>query len=212
MLTRNIIVAAAALLTTAAAMPAAAVELIVNGGFENTGFGGTGTYYNLGGNGADHGVPADFGFSVPVNNVDIIANGVYTPYLATGGAYNLDLVGYGSTGAISQTFDTVLGKTYVVKVDYNENGSGKVADVSINGGSIATLTGSSTWQTSKSTFIGTGSPVTFAITETVGGNSGGVVLDNVSVAVPEPASWVMMIAGFGLVGFAARRRAAALAA
>ena len=29
--------------------------------------------------------------------------------------------------------------------------------------------------------------------------------------VPEPASWVMMIAGFGLVGFAARRRVIAVA-
>lgn len=31
------------------------------------------------------------------------------------------------------------------------------------------------------------------------------------LAVPEPASWVMMIAGFGLVGFAVRRRQSALA-
>ncbi|QMW23663.1 PEPxxWA-CTERM sorting domain-containing protein [Sandaracinobacteroides saxicola] len=30
-------------------------------------------------------------------------------------------------------------------------------------------------------------------------------------AVPEPATWAMMIAGFGLVGFAARRRAAVAA-
>ena len=28
--------------------------------------------------------------------------------------------------------------------------------------------------------------------------------------VPEPATWAMMIMGFGLVGFAARRRAAAV--
>jgi PEP-CTERM motif len=35
---------------------------------------------------------------------------------------------------------------------------------------------------------------------------------NASTAVPEPGSWVMLIAGFGLVGAAARRRAAALAA
>jgi hypothetical protein len=31
-------------------------------------------------------------------------------------------------------------------------------------------------------------------------------------AVPEPASWMLMIAGFGLVGFAARRRPAAVTA
>ncbi|MBC7520416.1 MAG: PEPxxWA-CTERM sorting domain-containing protein [Sandarakinorhabdus sp.] len=39
-------------------------------------------------------------------------------------------------------------------------------------------------------------------------------LDNVSVtaAVPEAATWTMLIAGFGLVGPAMRRRQAALAA
>jgi len=31
-------------------------------------------------------------------------------------------------------------------------------------------------------------------------------------AVPEPASWMLMIAGFGLVGVAARRRPAAVTA
>ena len=37
----------------------------------------------------------------------------------------------------------------------------------------------------------------------------GILIDNVSIditAVPEPASWAMMIAGFGLVGSAMRRR------
>ena len=33
-----------------------------------------------------------------------------------------------------------------------------------------------------------------------------------SGAIPEPASWVMLIAGFGLVGFAARRRRTAVVA
>jgi hypothetical protein len=33
-----------------------------------------------------------------------------------------------------------------------------------------------------------------------------MALDNVSAAVPEPATWAMLIAGFGLVGGALRRR------
>lgn len=33
-----------------------------------------------------------------------------------------------------------------------------------------------------------------------------------STAVPEPSSWAMLLAGFGLIGFAARRRRAAIAA
>jgi hypothetical protein len=35
----------------------------------------------------------------------------------------------------------------------------------------------------------------------------GPLLDNVLVSqVPEPSSWMLMIAGFGLVGYSARRR------
>nr|WP_310523416.1 PEPxxWA-CTERM sorting domain-containing protein [Polymorphobacter sp.] len=44
---------------------------------------------------------------------------------------------------------------------------------------------------------------------------GGFELDNVTIgtaAVPEPATWAMLIAGFGLVGAVARRRNAAVAA
>jgi hypothetical protein len=46
---------------------------------------------------------------------------------------------------------------------------------------------------------------------TASGDNIGPVLDNVLVtqaAVPEPATWAMLIAGFGLVGAAARRRRA----
>ncbi len=42
-------------------------------------------------------------------------------------------------------------------------------------------------------------------------NQTGTVTFDAAV-VPEPASWAMMVAGFGLVGFAARRRSAAVAA
>jgi hypothetical protein len=41
----------------------------------------------------------------------------------------------------------------------------------------------------------------------------GPLLDNVVVTqVPEPATWAMLIAGFGLVGSAMRRRRTAVAA
>ena len=49
------------------------------------------------------------------------------------------------------------------------------------------------------------------------GEGGYAVLDDVSFAaagggVPEASTWAMLIAGFGLVGAAMRRRSAALAA
>ena len=44
------------------------------------------------------------------------------------------------------------------------------------------------------------SELSFDITEL------GARISLVSAAVPEPATWAMMILGFGLIGFAARRR------
>ncbi|MFZ4690097.1 MAG: PEPxxWA-CTERM sorting domain-containing protein [Polymorphobacter sp.] len=210
-MTRNFALRAALLAAVVVASPAAAVNLIANGDFENTGFGGTGSFYNLGNPGADNPVPGDFGFTVTLNDVDLIANGAFAPFLATGGAYNLDLNGY-NTGAISQTFATVSGRTYRVKLDYTQNGGGKSADVNVNGSAIGTLIGSGSWQSFTTTFAGTGAPTVFDITSLVGG-SGGIVLDNISVTdVPEPATWAMMLTGFGMLGFAMRRRQQAVAA
>lgn len=212
----SLFLTAVAVAGIAGTAPARAVERIVNGGFENTGFGATSGYYNLGTGGDNHAVPPDFGFSVPVNNVDIVANGVYGPALAGGGAYNLDLVGYGSTGAIAQSIRTVAGATYKVSIAYSSNNgiSGPTADVTFNGGTIGLVTGTAAWQTFTTTFTGTGGFATFGINETYGANNGGVFLDNVSVsgAVPEPATWALLLAGFGMTGIAARRRKGALAA
>ncbi|MBC7522568.1 MAG: PEPxxWA-CTERM sorting domain-containing protein [Sandarakinorhabdus sp.] len=211
-MTRSFSLRTALLAAVMIAAPAsAASNLIVNGGFENTGFGGTGSYYNLGNSGADHAVPGDFGFAVTLNDVDLIANGVYAPFLATGGAYNLDLNGY-NTGAIGQTFATQLGRAYRVSIDYSQNGGGKSAVVNVNGSGIGTLIGSGSWQNFTTTFAGTGAPTVFDITSIVG-SSGGITLDNISVSdVPEPATWAMMLTGFGMLGFAMRKRQKTVAA
>ena len=204
----------AKLMTAAAAVAlagsaSAAGNLLVNGNFENSGFGGTSGYYNVGPGGADHAVPADFGWSVPVNNVDIVANGVYGPNLAGGGNYSLDLVGYGATGAISQSINTVAGAKYTVTLDYSSNNgiSNPTANVSFNGATIGALTGTHAWQSFSTTFTGTGSPAAFAITENYGSGNAGVFLDNISVtggSVPEPAAWILMLVGFAGLGAALR--------
>ena len=65
------------------------------------------------------------------------------------------------------------------------------------------------WRTESFRFTAT--EVSHVLTFFANGGPGGLppfsLLDNVSVSVvPEPANWAMLIAGFGLVGAAARRR------
>jgi len=58
-----------------------------------------------------------------------------------------------------------------------------------------------------------GGSTTFALQD-AGNDNIGVVIDNLSLsvdAVPEPATWAMMLAGFGLAGIAVRRRRPAVA-
>ncbi len=69
--------------------------------------------------------------------------------------------------------------------------------------------GFSGWQTAKMVFTAQSSNdiLSFLAVGTPDGQPPFALLDGVSVsAVPEPASWAMLIAGFGLVGFASRRR------
>lgn len=76
--------------------------------------------------------------------------------------------------------------------------------------SIALKGGSTTnWQLRTVQFFTPGGPLTFAATGK--GDKLGGYLDDItirSIAVPEPASWAMLIVGFGLIGASARRRRA----
>jgi hypothetical protein len=161
-------------------------------------------------------IPATFGWSVPENNVDLISNGGYAPFLGRGGDVVLDLVGVGSTGAISQTFTTAADRPHNVVIDFSRNGSlidpiwagdVKTADVLVNGTSIGTLNATDAWQTFRGRFTGTGAPTLFTIRQTAGGGWAGVALDNIIVTeVPEPATWMTTIFGFGLMGAMMRNR------
>jgi hypothetical protein len=69
------------------------------------------------------------------------------------------------------------------------------------------------WQTSTFTFQATSALSKLTLSSTDNG-SGGVFFDGLSVtAVPEPATWALMIGGFGMAGALLRRqRRSALAA
>ncbi len=52
----------------------------------------------------------------------------------------------------------------------------------------------------------------YFVLTTDNGSGDSLAVTSISAAVPEPASWALMVAGFGLVGFAARRRSVTVAA
>lgn len=206
------LLAAAAALSLVAGN-AQAAEILVNGGFELPDIPGTYQTFNNGSTGIT-------GWTVTNNSVDIVAG--YNGMVAASGAQLLDLVGFGApNGAITQTFQTVAGQAYTFSFAYSHN-FGNTASASANfsiTGLSTLLNGSVThntaginganlgWATYTGSFIGDGSLATLAFNNTAGGPSGGLLLDSVSVnSVPEPATWGMLILGFGMAGGMLRRR------
>jgi choice-of-anchor C domain-containing protein len=205
------------------AAPAQAANLLTNGGFEDPAIGGF--FQNFG-----SGSTAITGWTVdaigPSENVDIV-NGLFTPggpSPAFEGSQYLDLVGFGTLGSIFQSFSTVAGQGYVLNFAYSHNlfGGDSSADAVVglaNGGSAGPAifqtvfshsSGTSTnldWRNFSVGFVAAGAQTTLVFLSNNNGTNAGVLLDDVSVnAVPEPASWALMIMGFGLVGSAVRRR------
>lgn len=202
---------ASAPLALFATAPAAA-SVFVNGGFETSTCGAAvGGFATVGAGGS-----CVTGWTVDSGSVDYI-NGYWE---AKDGIASIDLAG-NAPGTISQTFDTVAGQLY--SVDYwlsgNPDGGGlaKFGVISaVNGSLISSATFAGIKGTSRAdmnylpwnfTFTATGptTKLSFASNPSAG-NFYGAALDSVSVsaAVPEPATWAMMLIGFGFVGAAVR--------
>lgn len=216
---KKILMAAAALTLSTAGN--AAVNLITNGSFENASVNPGGGFTSLAG-------PSNAitGWKVGGAGVDYI--GGY--WQAQDGVRSIDLSGstlkQGSyAGSVSQSFATVTGHLYQVDFWMAGNPDGgpslktvltSATDNGVNGISQLyandfTVTGANTranmgWEKKTFRFVATGDPTTLNFQSAVN-TAFGAALDNVSVtAVPEPAVWGMMIAGFGVVGFSSRRR------
>ncbi len=117
-------------------------------------------------------------------------------------------------GSVSQI---VSGLTPGARYDFGwsmagRNGGGAQAlDVAVDGVIVGQMasSGFTGWLSSVQQFTATATTakINFASRNAGGNASYGNLVTNVSVgAVPEPASWAMMIAGFGLIGHAMRRR------
>jgi hypothetical protein len=227
--TKYLLLAAALL----AAAPAAAVtNLVVNGDFSagNTGF--TNGYANKA---ANDGVPLDEGqYQIDTNALN--THFAWTDLADnTGDAAGLYLVANGSGDGATvwqQTINVASNTTYsfgafIADVCCNDIGAGSRGfPPSFTFEYIGNNTGAAP--------LASFTPTTFGIWESVGArfNSAGntsltlritnlnavangndLGLDDISLtAVPEPTTWAMMLAGFGLVGFSMRRRNRAVAA
>jgi len=153
--------------------------------------------------------------------------------VASHGSQFVDLTGNVGRGGgmVSDAFATSAGAAYRVSFDigaFNVGGNpfGDVTvDLFINNSfaqsftNILSLqTAGSDWERVSWDFVGTGSPMTIGLFSSLLPSSSnlGVGLDNVSVdplrsAVPEPASWAMMLGGLGLAGAVLRRQRTAIA-
>ena len=209
MLKRALILAA---LMVGGATSANAVTL-VNGSFE------TGTNPNVGPGFitlATGSTDID-GWTVTGGSVDYI--GSY--WTAQEGSRSVDLAGT-SLGTLSQMLtDTVAGQSYLVSfyVSKNPDGGAATRTGTFTAGSQSFNFSYSTpndrtnmnWELATYQFLATGTNTNLSFAaDASAGCCFGPALDNVSIAaVPEPATWAMMIGGFGLVGGAlrlARRR------
>ena len=115
---------------------------------------------------------------------------------------------------------TIDGATIYLANDGNTTfrGFGLVALYGTNDGLSFTLLESTALNANYTTYGGDGGlrlafrfdPVSFASYRFVGGivNGGGRILEIDAGAVPEPASWVLLIGGFGVAGTVLRRRRA----
>ena len=193
---------------------ASAAELLVNGGFEAPSVGDPCCITSP---------PTPIPGWQATPNVNVV-NGTFSSSpsgtnLAYEGLQYLDLVGQGGFGTISQTFNTVVGQMYTLSFAYSHNlfsGTPSAsANFTVGGvdlvGSISHSTGSNSdldWITYSGNFVASNTSTILTFNNRVGGANEGVFLDAVSVqgAVPEPATWALMILGFGAVGVAMRRR------
>ena len=148
-------------------------------------------------------------------------------YGASDGAHSVDLGWYtGGGGSVSINLPTLQGATYALSFEaaavwptystYTNTGTVSAGSLTANFApafSAENAFASQVFYTQNYQFIANSSNTVLTIAAATAGTSYGPVIDDVRVSfvsapVPEPETYALMLAGLGLVGFAARRRAA----
>lgn len=157
------------------------------------------------------------GWRIGAHGVDYISD----YWIASDGTHSLDLSA-SNEGSITQTIATVLGQSYAVDFDLAGNPDGTIKHLEVSATGNPTLgymfdtaghdTTSMGWTTERYAFTATGAFTDLTFTS-LDDSVAGPALDNVRLeggsatpAVPEPASWAMMVIGFGAVGGVLRRQ------
>ena len=152
-------------------------------------------------------------------SVDLVSSGAYGLTCAGGTGNCVDLTG-DRPGTISRTVTLVAGRQYALGFAYTGNQLPGFTQASFDysigslAGTIAAPTGySSTFTAFSGLFTATAANSVLTFSQNAGGDQyRGSILDSITItAVPELSVWGMMIAGFGGVGVALRRRRAAKA-
>jgi len=156
-----------------------------------------------------------FGAFSPNGNVAVANGAAYAGCCGTDPANTNNFVAFGgdnqASGSImSASFATVLGQVYSLTFDFTALGNGSetlFANVGSQAFAVNPVANANlVFQTATFAFTGTGAPTMLSFTSS-GINNVDALVDNVVVAaVPEPATWTMMILGFGAVGYGMRKR------
>ena len=185
---------------------AASAAILVNGGFEAglSGWTNSGRFEAIPGSAYADGIGTGATAAQRANTYVFIGAGEHT-----------------GTNVLSQSFATTIGHTYNFSFEVLAVGGGTQAlayQFGVTGGSITPPSGNnfSNLSTVMGSFVASASTSTVTFTNTTAPDGTDLALDNVSITsvggVPEPASWAMLFAGFGLIGAAMRRSIATVSA